>query len=239
MLFADFYKQFGGRMRLLVTGMAPIRRNIGSFFARMQLPLCESYGMVEAGSITFRSARSRDYGSVGKLLRGIAVSIEPDGEIIVSRDKPMTLRYFQCADGENERTFVAPGKIATGDMGRLDDDGNLYLLGRKKELLITPGGVKLHPESIEQELNNSPDVAHSVLFMRPNAAHLTCVVDLTPPGGEEARARVTKFANNLPVAKKAAPFVEVIFADEAFTTENGMLRPNLKIDRKAIAARYL
>jgi len=238
-LFHDFYKQFGGRMRLLVTGMAPIRRNIGSFFAQMQLPLCESYGMVEAGSITFRSAGSRDYGSVGKLLEGIKVFIEPDGEIIVSRNKPMTLRYFQCADGENERTFVAPGKIATGDMGRLDDDGNLYLLGRKKELLITPGGVKLHPESIEQELNNSPDVAHSVLFMRPNAAHLTCVVDLTPPGGEEARARVTKFANSLPVAKKAAPFVEVIFADEAFTVENAMLRPNLKIDRKAIAARYL
>ena len=94
----------------------------------------------------------------------------------------MTLRYFQCADGENERTFVAPGKVATGDMGRLDADGNLYLLGRKKELLITPGGLKIHPESIEQELNNCPDVVHSVIFMRPDAAHLTCVVDLVQPG---------------------------------------------------------
>ena len=74
--FADFYKQFGSRMRLLITGMAPIRRNIGKFFEQMQLPLCESYGMVEAGSITFRSAQSRDYGSVGKLLKGIDVSIE-------------------------------------------------------------------------------------------------------------------------------------------------------------------
>jgi long-chain acyl-CoA synthetase len=238
-LFHDFYKQFGGRIRLLVTGMAPIRRNIGKFFEQLQLPLCESYGMVEAGSITFRTAASREYGSVGKLLKGIAVSIEPDGEIIVSRDNPMTLRYFQCAGGENERTFVAPGKVATGDMGRLDADGNLYLLGRKKELLITPGGVKLHPESIEQELNNCPDVVHSVLFIRPNATHLTCVVDLAPPGGEDARARVTKFANNLPTAKKVGPFVEVIFAEAPFTAENGMLRPNLKIDRKAIAARYL
>ena len=65
------------------------------------------------------------------------------------------------------------------------------------------------------------------------------MVDLAPPGGEEARARVTKFANSLPTAKKAAQFVEVIFADAPFTAENGMLRPNLKIDRKAIAARYL
>jgi long-chain acyl-CoA synthetase len=238
-LFRDFYKQFGSRIRLLVTGMAPIRRNIGKFFEQLQLPLCESYGMVEAGSITFRAAQSRDYGSVGKLLKGIDVSIEADGEIIVSRDNPMTLRYFQCAEGENERTFVARGKVATGDMGRLDADGNLYLLGRKKELLITPGGLKFHPESIEQELNNSPDVVHSVLFMRPEAAHLTCVVELACPASEDARARVTKFANSLPAARKAGPFVEVIFADAPFTTENGMLRPNFKIDRKAIAARYL
>ena len=68
----------------------------------------------------------------------------------------MTLRYFQCAEGENERTFIGPGRIATGDMGRLDDDGNLFLLGRKKELLVTAGGLKVHPEVIEQELNNAP-----------------------------------------------------------------------------------
>jgi long-subunit acyl-CoA synthetase (AMP-forming) len=238
-LFHEFYKQFGSRIRLLVTGMAPIRHNIGRFFAQLQLPLCESYGMVEAGSITFRPASSREYGSVGKLLKGIEVSIEPDGELIISRDNPMTLRYFQCADGENERTFVAPGKVATGDMGRLDAAGNLYLLGRKKELLVTPGGVKLHPEAIEQELNNSPDIAHSVIFMRPDAAHLTCVVDIAPQVTDETKLRVTKFINSLPTAKKAAPFVEVIFADAPFTAENGMLRPNLKIDRKAIAARYL
>ena len=238
-LFYDFYKQFGNRIRLLVTGMAPIRRNIAKFFEQLQLPLCESYGMVEAGSITYRPAHCKEFGSVGKLLKGIEVSIEADGEIIVRRDNPMALRYFQCTDGENERTFVAPGRVATGDMGRLDADGNLFLLGRKKELLITPGGVKLHPESIEQELNNSPDVVHSVVFMRPDAAHITCVVDLISPANEEVRARVTKFVNSLPAAKRAAPFVEVVFADAPFTTENGMLRPNLKIDRKAIAARYL
>jgi len=151
----------------------------------------------------------------------------------------LTSRYFQCAAGENERTFVGAGRIATGDLGRLDADGNLYLLGRKKELLVTPGGLKVHPEAIEQELNNCPDVAHAVFFLRPGAAHLTCVIDLVAPGGEDARARATKFANSLPSARKASQFVEVIFADEPFTTENGMLRPNMKIDRKAIEAHYL
>jgi long-subunit acyl-CoA synthetase (AMP-forming) len=219
--------------------MAPIRRNLGQFFQRLQLPLTESYGMVEAGSLTYRPAESKKFDSVGKPLPGVNISFEPDGEIIVSRDAPMTLRYFQCAEGENERTFVGPGRIATGDVGRVDADGNLYLLGRKKELLITSGGLKVHPETIEQELNNCPDVAHSVIYLKPHATHLTCVVDLVPPGGDEARTRVKKFANGLSSAKKAAQFVEVIFASEPFTTDNGMLRPNLKIDRKAIAARYL
>jgi long-subunit acyl-CoA synthetase (AMP-forming) len=239
LLFRSFYKQFGPRIRLLITGMAPIRRNMGKFFERMQLPLCESYGMVEAGSLTYRRADSTEYGSVGKVLRGIDLSFAPDGEIIVNRATSMTLRYFQCAAGENERTFVGPGRIATGDMGRLDEKGNLFLLGRKKELLITAGGLKIHPEVIEQELNNSPDVSHAVIFLKPDSSHLTCVVDLAPPGGDEAKERVKRFANSLPAAKKAAQFVEVIFADQPFSAENGMLRPNLKIDRKAIGARYL
>jgi long-subunit acyl-CoA synthetase (AMP-forming) len=238
-LFRAFYKQFGGRIRLLATGMAPIRSTMGKFFERLQLPLCESYGMVEAGSLTFRPPHSRDYGSVGKPLRGVNLSFTPDNEIIVSRDTPMTLRYFQCAAGENERTFVGAGRIATGDMGRLDENGNLYLLGRKKELLVTPGGLKVHPEAIEQELNNSPDVAHAVIYLKPHATHLTCVVNLVPPGDGAARTRVTEFANGLPSARKVTQFVEVIFADTPFTAENGMLRPNMKIDRKAIAAKYL
>jgi len=238
-LFHDFYKQFGSNIRMVITGMAPIRRDLGKFFERLQLPLCESYGMVEAGSLTFRPTGSKHYGSVGKLLNGINLTFEPDGEIIVSRKNSLTLRYFQCAEGENERVFLGAGRIATGDMGRLDAEGNLYLMGRKRELLVAPNGLKLHPEAIEQELNTCPDVAHSVLYLKPHATHLTCVVDLVQPGGEEARARVTKFANSLPSTKKAAPFVEVLFADAPFTTENGMLRPNMKIDRKAIAARYL
>lgn len=236
--FRDFHKQFGNRMRILITGMAPIRRTMGKFFERMQLPLCESYGMVEAGSLTYRPAESREYGSVGKPLRGINFSFTADGEIIVNRQTPLTLRYFQCAEGENERTFVAPGCIATGDMGRLDAEGNLFLMGRKKELLVTAGGQKVHPEAIEQEINNSPDVAHAVIFLKPDANYLTCVVDMAV-AGDDAKERVRKFANSLPSAKKAAQFVEVIFTAEPFTKDNGMLRPNLKIDRKAIGARYL
>ena len=237
-LLRPLHDQFGGRMRVLVTGMAPIRRNVSAFFRNMQLPLCESYGMVESGSLTFRPAHSRKDGSVGRTLPGVELHFAPDGEIIVQRDNPLTLRYFQCAGGENERTFVGEKKVATGDIGRMDVDGDVFLLGRKKELIVTPGGYKVHPEIIEQEVNRSPDVAHSVIFLKQGANFLTCVIDLCPPDDDAARARVKKHIEGLSSTRKAAQFVEVIFAGEAFSRENGLLRPNLKIDRRAIEARY-
>lgn len=237
-LFAPVLSQFGGSMRRLITGMAPIRHDMGRFFEKMQLPLCESYGMVEAGSITFRPPQSRHYASVGRVLDGIELSFREDGEILVHRDNPLTLRYFQCAEGENERTFVAPGTIATGDVGRLDGEGNLFLGGRKKEQIVTPSGHKVHPEAIEQEINNCTAVVRSVAFLKPGTTHLTCVVDLAQPEAPDARALVRKHINAMRSTKRAFQFVEILFAEAPFSVANGMLRPNMKLDRKAIAAKY-
>ena len=156
----------------------------------------------------------------------------------MARENPLALRYFQCADGENERTFIGGRKVATGDIGHLDEDGDLFLLGRKKELIVTPGGYKVHPEIIEQEIGTCPDVAHAVVFLRPGDSQLTCVVVLNPPGDDAARARVKAHVGKLSSARKAAQFVNTVFAPEAFSRDNGLLRPNLKIDRRAIEARF-
>ena len=238
LLFQDVYQQFGHSIRLLITGMAPIRRDIGLFFARAQLPLCEAYGMVEAGVMAFRDPGSREFGSVGKPLRDVHFRIETDGELIVSRPFPLTLRYFQCAEGENERTFLSSNSIATGDIGKFDADGNLFIMGRKGEAIVTSSGHKIHPEIIEREINNCPEIANSVVFQRENATHLSCVVSLNVPASEEVRQRVQKFIQGTQGAKKIARFVEVIFADAGFSRENGMLRPNMKIDRRSVVARW-
>jgi long-chain acyl-CoA synthetase len=236
-VFQDAYAIFGGRMRLLISGMAPLSRNICQFFDRMQLPLCESYGLAEAGSLTYRPPFSTKYGSVGKPLEGVSFSFEADGEIIVHREKFLTRKYFQCAPGENEATFLDAHSIATGDIGRLDADGYLYLLGRKKELIVTPGGYKIHPEVLEGELNACEDIVQSVIFQKPGLSHLTCVVVQGQDRSENAARRIRRHVDAATAGKKVR-IGEIAFAAEPFSRENGLLRPNLKLNRKEIAARY-
>lgn len=236
-LFKDVYAIFGGRMRLLISGMAPLSRNTIRFFDTLQLPLCESYGMVEAGSLTFRPPFSRKLGSVGKPLRGVTLSFEADGEIVVQREKFLTRKYFQCAPGENENTFIGANRLATGDIGKVDGEGYLTLLGRKKELIVTPAGYKIHPEVLESELNACADVVQSVVFQKQGVSHLTCVVVPGQDRPEGVMARIRKYADTMMAGRKVR-IGEILFAEEAFSAQNGMLRPNLKLNRKAIAAKY-
>jgi long-chain acyl-CoA synthetase len=174
---------------------------------------------------------------VGKPLRGVTIAFEGDGEIVIQREKFLTRKYFQCAPGENENTFVGPNRLATGDIGKFDAEGYLTLLGRKKELIITPGGYKVHPEVLEGELNASPDVVQSVIFQKQGVSHLTCVVVSNQDRSESLAQSIRKYVEEMTAGRKIR-IGEVLFAEEPFSAQNGMLRPNLKLNRKAIAAKY-
>ncbi|MGH6828822.1 MAG: AMP-binding protein [Rhizomicrobium sp.] len=234
--FKDVHGLFGRRMRLLISGMAPLNRSAIRFFDAVQLPLCESYGLAETGSLTYRPAFSRNRASVGKPLKGVTIEFADDGEIAIRREAFLTRKYFQCAAGENENTFQK-GRVLTGDIGEMDGEGWLRLLGRKKELIVTPGGFKIHPEVLEGELNLSPDIVQSVIFQKMGVGHLTCVV---VPGGEASESalkRIRGYADRITRDRKVR-IGEILLAEEPFSAQNGLLRPNLKLDRKAIAARY-
>ena len=81
-------------------------------------------------------------------------------------------------------------------------------------------------------------MAQAVVFLKQGAAHLKCVIALNEPGNKAAEKRVSAFVSALKLARKTLPFLEITFADISFTTANGMLRPNMKIDRKRIVAKY-
>ena len=238
-IFKQAFETLGGKMRFMVTGMAGTKRSTLELFRLMQLPLYETYGMTEFGGIALNVPGASKLGSVGRLLPGVKVELAPDGEVIAVRQHRIASTYFECADGEADATFISTERVATGDVGRFDDDGFLYLVGRKKEMIVTSGGLKIHPEIPEAQIDACPDVAKSVVFADGGSPGLAAVVLPKNLEDSSAKTRIQQFIDKLNEGKPAFTVDRVIFSDQTFSRENGFLRPNLKLDRKRIAQNFL
>ncbi|PYP92383.1 MAG: hypothetical protein DMG65_04060 [Candidatus Angelobacter sp. Gp1-AA117] len=238
-IFEDAYEALGGKMRFMVTGMAPIKRSTLDLFELMQLPLFETYGMIEFGGIALNVPGAKRVGSVGRLLPGVRVELAADGEVIAIREHRLASTYFDCVEGEAEETFINHDRVATGDVGRFDKDGYLYLIGRKREMIVTAGGTKIHPEIPESAINASSDVARSVVFADPDASTLVAVVVPKSPQDQSAKLRIQRFVDSIGERQPSILVGRIIFTDAAFSRENGFLRPNLKLDRRKIAEHFL
>lgn len=239
LLFKNAYEALGGKMRFMVTGMAPTKRSTLELFQLMQLPLFETYGMTEFGGIALNLPGANKLGSVGRLLPGVRAELACDGEVIAIREHRIASGYCECAEGEENQTFIGPDRVATGDIGRFDDDGFLYLVGRKKEMIITAGGTKIHPEIPEAAIDACPDVARSVVFADLAGPTLAAVVLPKNPRDESAKVRIRQFVDEVSKRQSAVAIGRIIFTDLAFSRENGFLRPNLKLDRKKIGQHFL
>lgn len=237
-VFKEVHNSLGGRMRIMITGMAPIKRSTLQLCRTLQLPLFETYGLIECGPVALNLPGANRMGSVGKLLPGVQLEIAKDGELIVRKESLVTSGYFQCAEGESERTYLGGNRVATGDIGRLDRAGYLHLVGRKKEIIVTGGGEKIHPETVESCIDACPDVAKSVVLADAQGSSLIAVVSLKAPADEPVRGRVEQFVRRVRQPGSPMSIGKIVLTDVAFTRENGLLRPNLKLDRQKIAAHF-
>jgi len=238
LFFKEVHKALGGRMRCMITGMAPIRRSTLTLFGLMQLPLFETYGITEFGSISLNLPGACKPGSVGRLLPGVKVEFADDGEIIARREHSLASGYFECSAAEESNTFIARGRVATGDIGRIDDEGYLHLLGRKKEIVITSGGEKIHPEIIEAEIESCPEVERAVVFKDADEFSLAAVVLPRRQNDLAVRERIEQAIEGINDRMPSMQVSRVVFTDIVFSRENGFLRPNLKLDRKRIARHF-
>ena len=223
----------GGRTRLLISGMAPISESALATFERLGMPITEVYGMTECGMIAWNTASERRLGAVGRPLRDARVTLGDDGEVLVQRSAQPTRRYLfedEAADG----TYRGDGLIATGDLGRLDADGYLYLTGRKKNIVVTATGEKLSPEPLEAELRAIPSVDHAVFVQRGGRLAVVCRVD----AGADAAAVTRAVSARLQDARNGLSAAEVVVTAEPFTVASGIITANLKVRRDALAARF-
>ncbi len=232
--YGKIYESLGGRIRLMWTGMAPIKRSTLDFFAHLRLPLYEAYGLTECGAITTNTPIHNRRGSVGRPVVEGSVFLANDGEIIFSQQHLQTTGYLECDENEQALTYVGPDRIATGDIGRFDDDGYLYLIGRKKELIITTQGFKTHPETLEALIDRCPEVERSVVF--GNAMpYLAALISIQEPRGDRVEAAIKKHIEQLNAElNPAGRIAKFVVTTDQFTRDNGFLTRNLKLDRRAI-----
>jgi long-subunit acyl-CoA synthetase (AMP-forming) len=220
---------FGGRARLLLSGMAKIQPATVSFYHQEGLPLYEVYGLNESGVVAGNHRDAHRPGSVGTPLDGTRVRIADDGEIVVEKDWPVCTSYFERPD-DQEDTRIEGSTVYTGDLGRLDDDGFLFVTGRKKTTLVLRDGRKIQPEPIEKELTRIEEVDHAVLFANPERTGIVVVVDLRGAPDGQLLERVRAIADEW----AGGGFLEVRVARSHFSVENGCLSRVLKVNRSRV-----
>jgi long-chain acyl-CoA synthetase len=175
--YRKVHRLFGWKFWSFIVGAAPLPADLEAFFSELGFLVIQGYGLTETAPIvTLNHPFHARKGSVGKPIGGVEVKIAPDGEILVRGDN-VTSGYFQHPE-ETARAFQ-DGWFHTGDIGEMKDNGELSILGRKKEMIVTPEGLNVFPEDVESVLKQQPGVCdaavigtdrvHAALILEPGA----------------------------------------------------------------------
>lgn len=179
LVFSKLRAVFGGRVRFFVTGAAPIPRKIIEFFWAAGFPIYEVYGMTEATVVTHvNKPGAVRLGSVGKPLSCVEDKLAEDGEILI-RGKTVFQGYYKAPEATAE-AIDADGWLHTGDVGKRDDAGFLYIVDRKKHIIITAGGKNLTPANIENEIKHQDPLISHVHAHGDTRAYVTAIVSVSP-----------------------------------------------------------
>jgi long-chain acyl-CoA synthetase len=175
---------FGWKFWAFIVGAAPLTKELEDFWSELAFAVIQGYGLTETAPIVaFNNPFDTRPGTVGKIVEGIEVRIAPDGEILVHGES-VTPGYYH-APAETAAAFEN-GWFHTGDWGSFDDDGNLMIRGRKKEVIVTPEGLNVFPEDVESVLNKMPGVRESAVVGRDHV-HAVLVLEDTADRDEIVR----------------------------------------------------
>src|SRR6266576_5336058 len=164
LVLSKLHAALGGRLQWAVSGGAPLSRDIAEFFHAAGILILEGYGLTETcPALTFNQPTRFKFGSVGQALSGVELKIAPDGEILARGPNIATRGYFKQPDATKE-VFEPSGWFHTGDIGTLDADGFLFITDRKKDLIVTAGGMNIAPQNIENMLKADPFISQAMVY---------------------------------------------------------------------------
>lgn len=241
---------------VLVSGAAPIAREVLEFFGGLDLLVQEIYGQSEdCGPTSFNLPNKTRFGSVGPALPGVDLRIADDGEILV-QGKNVFAGYFKDEDA-TRATLTAEGWLHTGDIGRIDEDGFVWITGRKKEIIITAGGKNVAPKNIEDGVKGATSIVAECMTIGDRRKFLSLLVWLEPEASKrfltskgiaipaalhespELRAEVQRAidAGNEKLAR-VEQVKKFVLCGRALGIDTGELTPTLKLKRAKVVQSF-
>jgi long-chain acyl-CoA synthetase len=246
--------RFGGRLKAMVSGGAPLNPEIGRFFLALGVTLLQGYGQTEAGPVISCNLPGQiKIDTVGPPLDGVRLRIADDGEILIAGDNVMK-GYWN--DPEATAKVLEGGWLHSGDVGLLDKDGYLRITDRKRDFIKSSGGEMISPARIEGYLTLEPEISQAMVFgdrrpylvavVVPNPEFAASYIpdnapsDLAVPAADPGLTKaiggaVARVSKTLSPGERVRRFV---IASEPFTIANGQMTPTLKIKRHVILEAY-
>ncbi len=252
----NFKDAFGGNVRLLTSGGAPLPNEIAQFFADRNLPILQAYGLTENICVAFNTVENLKFGTVGKPMPMCEVRIATDGEILV-KSPMMFSGYYKDAEKTAEM-FNEDGWLKTGDLGELDADGFLKITGRKKEIIVLSSGKNVAPALTENLVKENHLVSQCFLY---GDGKSYCVALVTLNQAEaEAFARMNKieFENFVDLTRNTQIFDSInetvskanaklsspeqikkfMILERDFSAEMDEVTPTMKLKRNIVSERF-
>ncbi|MEQ1641854.1 MAG: AMP-dependent synthetase/ligase [Pyrinomonadaceae bacterium] len=238
----DVKDAFGGNVRLLTSGGAPLPLEIADFFKRHDLPILQAYGLTENICGAFNTVTEHKFGTVGKAMPMCEIKIASDGEILI-KSEMMFSGYYKEPEKTSEM-FDSDGWLKTGDLGELDEDGFLKITGRKKEIIVLSSGKNVAPALVENYVKESHLISHCFLF---GDGHSYCVALITLNrleakglDWENVKALIDAIVEEAN-ARVSGPekIKKYVILDEDFSADRDEITPTMKLKRNVVAANYI
>ena len=237
LVFAKVRARLGGRLRLGVSGAAPLSIDVMEFFHAMGVPVIEGYGLTEtASSTTSNDPADFRIGTVGRAVDDCEIKLDTDGEILIRSDSVFAGYY---KDPEATAAVLSDdGWFRSGDVGEIDEDGFLKITDRKKDLIITAGGKNLAPQNIENALKSSRFISQAIVVgdRRPYiTALLTMDEAEVASTGRDPRELAQEVVNEVNGDRVSVEQIKkFVIVPREFSLEEGEVTPTMRLRRRVI-----
>ena len=178
LVYSKIRAGLGGRVEAAISGGAPLGERLGHFYRGAGVRVLEGYGLTETtAGATLNLTSSHRVGSVGKPIPGTTIKIAEDGEVLIKG--PIVMQGYWQNDAANKEVFDANGYFKSGDLGKIDEEGYLSIVGRKKELIVTAGGKNVAPAVLEDRLRSHPLISQCMV-VGDNKPFIAALITIDP-----------------------------------------------------------